>query len=160
MSYIIISHDIDLNAAYPGKSLICVTNTNNAIKMTNGYLYGKGITIYLVNGGDISVNGGDIDLEAPASDPDPDPGLPGILIYVNPVRDSSISLNGNNESKYLGVIYAPRADVTINGANGTSPTFNTQIIAWNVEISGNATVDINYNQTWNYSKPTSIDLEE
>jgi hypothetical protein len=155
-----ISKDTDLNAAYPGKSLICVTSSGNAIKITSGYLYGDGITIYLVNGGDIEISGGDVNLSAPSADPDPDPGLPGILFYVNPVRDSVINLNGNNDSKYLGVILAPKADVSVTGSNGTYPTFNTQIIGWNVEISGNATVDINFNQTWAYSKPTSIDLEE
>ena len=114
----------------------------------------------MVNGGDIEISGGDVNLSAPSADPDPDPGLPGILFYVNPVRDSVINLNGNNDSKYLGVILAPKADVSVTGSNGTYPTFNTQIIGWNVEISGNATVDINFNQTWAYSKPTSIDLEE
>lgn len=155
-----ISKNTDLNAAYPGASLICVTATNNAVKVTTGYLYGHGITIYLVNGGDISISGGDVDLSAPGSDPDPDPGIEGVLFYVNPTRDSSINLNGNNESKYLGVIYAPRADVSINGSNGTNPTFNTQVIAWNVEVSGNASLDINFNETWAYSKPTSLDLEK
>lgn len=155
-----ISKNTDLNALYPGASLICVTATNNAVKVTTGYLYGTGITIYLVNGGDISISGGDIDLEAPPASPDPDPGIEGVLFYVNPVRDSVINLNGNNESKYLGIIYAPQADVSINGANGTTPTFNTQIIAWNVEISGNASLDINFNETWAYSKPTSLDLEK
>jgi hypothetical protein len=153
-----ISKNTDLNSH--GAKLICVTDVNNAVKVTNGYLYGNNITIYLVNGGDISISGGDIDLSAPGADPDPSPGITGVLFYVNPVRDSTITLNGNNESKYLGMIFAPRADVTINGTSGTNPTFNTQIIGWNVEVSGNATLDINFDKTWTHNEPTALDLQE
>lgn len=143
----------------PGR-LYCVTATNNAVKITNGSLIGHGVTIYMVNGGDIEISGGEIDLSAPGAIPDPWPALPGILFYVNPDYQSVVNLNGNGTTSFLGTIYAPSADVSISGANDTWPTFNTQVIGWNVEVSGNASVDVNYNDNWNYSRPSWLNLEE
>ncbi len=42
--------------------------------------------------------------------------------------------------------------------SGTDPTFNTQLIGNNVEVSGGATIDINFNDEENYEKPPYMDL--
>jgi len=149
---------LDLNAAYPGKTLICLTSSGNAIQMTGGTLTGSDITIYLQNSGDIRINGGVASLNAPGAEPDPDPALPGVLFYVP--EASVIDISGNGESSYLGLIYAPKSDISIEGTGDIGPTMNTQIIGWNVSLLGTATIDIRFNQTWNYAKPTSLDLEE
>ncbi len=139
--------------------LYCITSSGNAIKLTGSdSLIGQGVTLFLVNGGDIEMSGGTVDIAAPNNTPDPAPAIPGILIYVNPVRDSIIKLTGNGNSHYLGVIYAPRADVSVEGSNGTHPTFNTQIISYNVTISGNASIDINFNEQQAYTKPSALEL--
>ncbi|MBN1666241.1 MAG: Tad domain-containing protein [Anaerolineales bacterium] len=151
---------IDKNTTLTPNTLYCVTSSGNAIKIPNGTLTGHGVTIYLVNGGDVEISGGVINLSAPATIPDPWPAIPGILIYVNPTRDSIVKINGNSDSSYLGTIYAPRADVEVNGGSGIGSTFNTQIIGWNVEVSGNANININFNENWNYSRPSWLNLEE
>lgn len=152
------NNSLDLNATYPGKTLICLTSSGNAIQMTGGTLEGKNIMIYMKNSGDIRINGGVVDLAAPGAVPDPAPAIPGVLFYIPDAAD--IAINGNGESRYLGLIYAPKSDIEIAGTGDVPSTLNTQIIGWNVSLLGNATVDINFNETWNYAKPTSIDLEE
>jgi hypothetical protein len=150
--------NLDLNTTYPGTTLFCLTSSGNAIQVTGGTLSGSDVTIYLPNSGDIRITGGVVNLAAPGADPDPDPALPGVLFYVP--QSSVIKINGNSESSYLGLIYAPNSDIEIEGSGAIGPTMNTQVIGWNVSLLGSATIDIRFNQTWNYAKPTSIDLEE
>jgi len=149
---------LDLNSAYPGKKLICLTSSGNAIQMTGGTLTGSDITLYLPNSGDIRITGGVANLEAPPEEPDPDPGLAGVLFYVP--NHNVIKISGGSESSYLGLIYGPKSDIEITGTGDIGPTLNTQIIGWNVSLLGTATIDINFNQTWNYAKPTSLDLQK
>lgn len=156
-----ITGSINLNAAYPGKRLICLTNSVNAIKITSSgeTLTGTGITLYAENSGDIEISGGIVNLAAPMDD-DPYPGISGVLIYVNPEDPSVILINGNSDSSYLGMIYAPNADVEVTGS-GTidDPTvYNTQIVGNNVKIGGGAYIDIDFSDEDSHSNPSNIDL--
>jgi hypothetical protein len=144
--------------------LVCLTSSGNAIKITNvhDHLTGKGITIYLPNSGDIDISGGLVKLSAPDQYPDPSPGLGGILIYVTPQNSSTIKINGNSDSSYEGMIYAPNADVEITGS-GTidDPTvYNTQIVAQNVVVGGGAYIDIRFDNVTPIVMPSSVDLNE
>jgi hypothetical protein len=60
------------------------------------------------------------------------------------------------------MVYAPNADVEFSGtADVDDPTvFNTQIIGLNVHVTGNAVIDIVYDDQDNYPKPAYIDLIE
>jgi hypothetical protein len=78
-----------------------------------------------------------------------------MLFYV---ASGDIALEGNATSEYLGVVYAPQGTIDVQGANGTTPTFNTQLIGMNVHVSGNANIDINFNAAEQYARPTSIEL--
>jgi Flp pilus assembly protein TadG len=149
------SDEVTLN---PG--LYCVTGGPNAVKITGGRLRGSGITIYVTTG-DVAISGGaDVRLNAPARAPDPSPAIPGMLIYLAPGNTGTVELEGNNDSEYMGTIYAPSGDLKITGTTGMYPTFNTQLIANNVFVSGNAFIDINFNGDQNYSRPTAIELNK
>ncbi|MFC1996196.1 pilus assembly protein TadG-related protein [Chloroflexota bacterium] len=142
-----------------GVDLICLTSTGNAIKMTGGELIGdEGITIYLENSGDIEISGGIANLMAPGAYEDP--GLAGVLFYVDDTDESVIDITGNVTSTYMGMIYAPKADIKITGTGDIGPTLNTQIIGWNVTLLGTANVTINFNNTWNSIKPSTLNLEK
>jgi len=142
--------------------LYCVISSGNALKITNKVLTAERVTLYFVNGGDIEIQGGEVHFSAPLNYPDPSPAISGVLIYVNPYYESNITINGDSNSSYFGTIYAPNASVKINGA-GTidNPTvFHTQIIANNVEMTGNAYINISYENENNAPKPAYIDLIE
>ncbi|MFZ6026528.1 MAG: Tad domain-containing protein [Chloroflexota bacterium] len=118
-------------------------------------LTGSGVTIYLVSG-DLTINGGaTVNIEAPDTSPDPKPAIGGVLIYA---AVGDIDLEGNATSAYLGLVYAPNGQIKAHGSNGTTPTFNTQLVGHTVDISGNANIDINFNPEKAYKKPSTLEL--
>lgn len=137
--------------------LWCVNGTVHI--NANTEYWGEGVTIYILDG-DLVVNGNAVvHLSAPNADPDPSPAVAGLLFYV---PDGDVTINGNSEQWYVGMIYAPGPDPNgtcqINGQSDTNFTIHTQVVCWNVEVTGNARVDINFNAGENYQKPTSIEL--
>ena len=132
--------------------LYCISGD---ITVNGGTLTAEGVTFYLESG-DVSISGNaEVSLGSPATTPDPSPAIGGMLFYV---ASGDIDLEGNATSAYLGVVYAPLGTIDIRGANGTTPTFNTQLIGENVHVSGNADIDINFNASEQYARPTSIEL--
>lgn len=140
--------------------LYCITGSQG-VTVNGGSLTGIGVTIYLENGG-MTVDGNvePVDLEAPPESPDPSPAIPGMLIFLAPGNTNTVKLTGNSDSFYLGAIYAPDGDIYISGTSDTNPTFNTQLIAENVEVSGGASIDINFLDEENYMKPPVLDLQK
>ena len=132
--------------------LYCISGD---MTVNGGTLTGEDVTFYLEHG-EVSINGNaEVSLGSPATSPDPSPAIGGMLFYV---ASGDISLEGNSTSAYLGVVYAPQGEIDISGANNTTPTFNTQLVGMNVFVSGNADIDINFNASEQYARPTSIEL--
>jgi hypothetical protein len=81
--------------------------------------------------------------------------------------DAPIKLGGTASSVLSGTIYAPKADVYINGGSGTTGCSATatasclsiQIISWTWKIDGNATVDMPYdpNELFHVSQRGLVD---
>ena len=138
--------------------LYCISGSQG-MDIQGGSIYGDGVTIFLQTGG-VTINGNvnPVDLRAPVESPDPSPAVPGILMYMAHGNTSTISITGNSTSFYLGTIYAPDGDLYISGTSSTNPTFNTQLIGYNVEVSGGALIDINFNDDDNFEKPPYLDL--
>jgi hypothetical protein len=144
------------------RGLYCLTSGSTALKMNGGKLTGNGVTFFITSStGAVSMNGGEVDLRAISfyEQANPYPAVPNVLMYsLGSTSNADISIVGNNDSRYLGLIYCPYCSVYISGSSGTWPTFNTQIVANNVFISGNATLDIIYNNQDTYDYPTRLDL--
>jgi len=138
--------------------LYCLTGSPNAMTINGGKVIGDGVTIYLINGGGSISGNSVVELEAPEKSPDPSPAIPGLLFYLAPGNTQLLSLTGNDESWFIGTVLAPDGEVKLAGSSGTQATFNTQVIGWNVEVEGTATLDINFNGDENHTKPTKIDL--
>jgi len=138
--------------------LYCVTDSQG-MDINGGSVSGNGVTIFLMSGG-ITINGNvsPVDIRAPEETPDPSPAIPGVLFFLANGNSDSISITGNSTSFFLGTVYAPDGDLYFSGASGTNPTFNTQLIGNNVEVSGGATIDINFNDDENFEKPPYMDL--
>ncbi len=138
--------------------LYCVTDSQG-MEINGGSVSGNGVTIFVQTGG-ITINGNvsPVDLRAPEELPDPFPAVPGILIYLANGNTNTVSITGNSTSFYLGTVYAPDGDLYFSGTSGTNSIFNTQLIGNNVEVSGGATIDINFNDEENYEKPPYMDL--
>jgi len=110
---------------------------------SHSLIFGRGVSIVFLNGGTLNgVQGGTVDLTAPrenqlsAAEKD----FAAVSIFFDPdtsIPDQTLRINGNSESQIEGVIYAPNANVRINGT-GNSDSECTQIIANTVDFRGNA----------------------
>jgi len=140
--------------------LYCITNLQG-LKINGGNVSGDGVTIFLLTGG-VTINGNvsPVDLRAPEESPDPSPAMAGILFYLANGNSNTISITGNSTSFYLGTVYAPDGDLYFSGTSGTNPTFNTQLIGKNVEVSGSATIDNNFNDDENFEEPPYLDMQK
>lgn len=106
------------------------------------HLWGQGVTIWIRAGNGFTINGGIVQLYGSSED------YPGYLIIVEPDYDGAVTacnLEGNAFNKYVGAIYAPHCDVTVNGTADTPPDgIDSQIIGYNVTINGTSNLIINY----------------
>ena len=114
---------------------------NGDFKLSSGTLTGNGVVLRMNSGG-IAWNGGDeLHLSAPTEGP-----YEGLLIYLphdnTPENCSTITLNGNSATTITGTILAPCSNIVVNGTGDSGIT--GQIIGYTVEVDGNSSVVIKY----------------
>jgi hypothetical protein len=141
--------EIDLHASgdslfmHPG--LYCLTGSPKAMVVSGGTLVGYNVTIYAENG-EIALSGNaSIVLTAP-NDPYASPEIPGVLIYLAEGNTGAVELEGNSDTIFDGIVYAPDGFIEAKGVAGlTTPiNFSLQLIGHDVEIGGNADINIFY----------------
>jgi hypothetical protein len=117
--------------------------------------YGDDVTIYVRPGNDIKINGGVMQLRAINGDGAPyaphgnsNKDYRGYLFIAAPDYDGPVTscvIDGNSTNIYVGAIFAPHCNVTINGNGDTPPDgIITQIVGYNVTINGSADITIQY----------------
>jgi len=120
--------------------------------------YTEGVLIKVTNGG-VTFNGGaHVDLYAMSDENTPE-DLRNLLIFLPPGNTSTVKINGNSGSQYTGSIWAPSAHCTLQGS-GTSLGLNSQVMCFTMNITGSATLNINYDENKNaiIKVPPSIEL--
>ena len=169
-----VSGPSDGGTIYPGKYSGITVNGNDALVMkpglycfngsfnaTGGSITADGVTIYMENG-NISISGG-IDpavFSAPTYVVNPEDGVKGMLIYMAESNEGSISLQGNSNSTYTGVIFAANPDSTVDISGTADAVFNTQLIAGSVTVGGNANITVNFTEGLVYHLPARLTLEK
>lgn len=136
----------------------------------NNDLSALGVTIFMVSGSFNVSGGGVVNIHAPTS-AHPEPAIPGMLIYMADCsqttweycpageNEGTVKLRGNTDSTFEGTIFAPIGRIDIAGTPDVPESvFNTQLIAKDVEIGGNALVDVNFDEDTNYIMPTNLEL--
>jgi hypothetical protein len=145
--------------------LYCVTGSPKAVKISNGWFFGNGVTLYATNGS-VHISGGGDDegnpsiLRAPGADPDPAPAIPGVLIYLAHGNTQDVQLTGNSETEFTGTVYVPDGDITVTGTGELGAPFSTQLIGLNVQVEGDAFIDINFDDNNLYTDPPYVDMLE
>jgi hypothetical protein len=76
-----------------------------------------------------------------------------IVIYQVPGSACNNSLNGGASTQYIGTIYTPSADWTING--GDRSPLAGQVICWTAKISGGAAVGVDFNPNYAPAPPAA-----
>jgi len=77
----------------------------------------------------------------------------GILIWndgngSNPT--APVTLGGQSSLDVAGTIYSPKGTVTLEGGSGVDSTAAVQVIAWQFDVGGNATLDMPYDPSQLY----------
>ena len=81
-----------------------------------------------------------------------------MLIYLAEGNTGEASLLGNEDSNYLGLVYAPDGTVQAGGTSSLMAEMHAQLIGKDVKIHGNTSVVINFADGLNYQIPASLDL--
>src|SRR6266566_12933 len=76
-----------------------------------------------------------------------------IVIYAPASNNCSNSMNGGASTQYIGTIYTPGQDWTINGGN-RSPLAG-QVIAYTAKVAGSAAVGIDFNPNYAPAPPAA-----
>jgi len=124
-----------------------VVSTNNTEILTVSGTPGvsPGVFIYIKSGGSFTFNGGAGVLLWGINDPSSP--YYGYLMYVVPDYASGTSatckINGHSGDTFIGAIYAPYCDITMDGTSDPSG-FQSQIIGYTVKFAGGANVILNY----------------
>lgn len=140
----------------PGLYCIKGGMSNNA----KSILYGNGVTLYFLSG-DVTLNTNDKDYEPYGVQlyaPDCY-GLPtcGLLMYFDQSYSPTVKINGGAKNSFEGTIFAPTANITLNGGAATS-TFNTQIVANWIEVTGKSQLIMDLDDSNTSKKPASLSL--
>ena len=109
-------------------------------------LEGSGV-VFVIEDGDVKFGGyAQYDLSAPKGGTNG-----GLLMYMPIDNHGTIALNGSDESKTMGTILAPSAEVRINGLDSMrGAAYHSQIIAYTIEVDGTDSVEINYKDEQNW----------
>jgi Flp pilus assembly protein TadG len=76
-----------------------------------------------------------------------------ISIYMPPANTCSNNLNGGASTQFIGTIYTPGADWTING--GDRSPLAGQVICYTASVSGSAAVGIDFNPNYSPAPPAA-----
>lgn len=119
---------------------------NDFIVEDGATLTGGGVTFVMADG-NIKISGhATVDLSAPKSGPNQ-----GLLIYSPIGNRGIIALSGSQYSNYVGTVYAPGADIRINGLDSLrGGGYHSQIIGYYVEIDGTDNIVVKYKDEQNY----------
>ncbi|HEX5837619.1 MAG TPA: pilus assembly protein TadG-related protein, partial [Anaerolineales bacterium] len=128
------------------------TNASEILTVSGTYSpTSPGVFIYIKPGGSFTFNGGSgvnlwgIRQAQVDADSDLEP-YKGFLFYVAPNYSgtpANCKINGHSGDVFVGSIYAPYCNITIDGSSGSSG-FQSQLIGYNVKFAGGSNVTLNY----------------
>lgn len=103
----------------------------------NGSLKGTGVTIFLLNDAEFSINGNEVvQLTPPTSG-----SYAGITIFQEKSNDNTISINGGSESYIKGFVYAPGAHLFYAGNSATTTLSQClRLVGKTIEMTGNSDI--------------------
>lgn len=106
----------------------------------NGSLKGTGVTFFLMEGAQFSINGNEVvQLSPPTSG-----AYAGIVIYQEKANTNTITINGTSDSYLNGFVYAPGAHIFYAGNSmATAQSECIRIVGKTVEMTGNSDIKSN-----------------
>jgi hypothetical protein len=103
----------------------------------------SGVTIYLKEGFDFDLTiNSPITLKAPHTGSNYDGYI--IIQDGTPASIGSCTINGGAYLDMEGTIFAPYCDITVNGGGEPTAKINAQLVGWDIKLTGNNTINFNY----------------
>ena len=102
----------------------------------------NGVTLYIKSGGGFSLSiNSPIYLDASTAG-----DLQGYLIVLEGTQSSieDCAINGGAYLDINGLIWAPYCDITVNGGSQPTAELNAQLVGWDIKLTGNNTINFNY----------------
>lgn len=81
----------------------------------------------------------------------------GMLFYAHPNNTNEIDLRGGADSYYTGTIYTPGSGCEMHGDAGVV-AFNSQLICDTVLVTGNGTIEVNFDPARLYKREDMVEL--
>jgi len=141
--------------------IYCIDAGNQSFSLAGGQtLTGSNVLIYMKSG-NVNWTSGGIQISAMQG---VNPEYDGLLLYLAQGNCDDVSITGNGTSRYVGTILAPCSLVKLAGGSstGNQNVLENQIIADRVQLSGNNSLNINYNaqQQWQPPVPPAIEMNQ
>jgi Flp pilus assembly protein TadG len=134
---------------------------NGGFTTANGTFIGdEGVTFY-VSSGNVSLSGV-VDFRAPTDGSSEDSSghnWNGMLLYIATGR---LTINGNSDSYYQGTAYVPTPGNPSCKLNGSSDSdgYQLQLVCDSININGDGTLVLTYDEANLYKPPVKIDLDQ
>jgi len=143
-------------------SPIDFVSLNASITASENKYYGpntdEGVTLYIKSGGGFKINANNPTRLDATTDPASDYFGYLIILEGNQSSIQDCSITGGSDLDINGLIFAPYCDVTINGGSDTEAVFNAQVIAWDLKINGNNTINFHFDPDYQVIIKSKIGL--
>jgi hypothetical protein len=116
----------------------------------------SGVTIYITAGHSFGFNiNSAINLDASNSGT-----YAGYLIILDGSQSSlqNCTITGGGNIQLNGTIFIPYCNITINGGSTATSPFDAQVVAYDVKLNGNNTINFTYNPADNAKAPRRVGL--
>jgi hypothetical protein len=134
------SHDFDLS--WSPVDFVSLNGSTDPSQNKYHAYNPDGVTLYIKSGGGFSINANNPTYLDGSTTGD----LQGYLIVLEGTHTDhpTCSISGGADVDINGLIFAPYCNLTINGGSGTSAEINAQLIVWDINITGGADINFNY----------------
>jgi hypothetical protein len=105
----------------------------------DAHLEGQAVTIFIQRGDVLASGTAEIYLSAPQQAAIPLNLFTHLLLYL---AEGDFTWNGGPDQQIDGRVYAPKGNMQVNGGSEMDYHFLNQFIGWNVEVSGNGSIEI------------------
>ena len=137
-----INPPMNQDLQWSGASFLSLNGSTDPSKNDYHAYNPDGVTLYLTSGGGFSLSiNSPILLDASTSG-----DYQGYLMILEGTHTSieSCVINGGSYLDINGLIFAPYCDITINGGSEPTAEINAQLIGWDIKLTGNNTINFNY----------------
>jgi hypothetical protein len=103
----------------------------------------NGVTLYIRSGGGFTINSNNPTYLDASTTGD----YQGYLIILEGTHTSieTCSIGGGADIHIDGLIWAPYCNITVDGQSSPTAEINAQLVGWDIKITGNNTINFNYN---------------